>query len=86
LRSPEGLETYLEPIVWIITIVILIFADYPEYSDEYLALSASIKFEEAEKIVKKQERDRELGNGAAMDTDKYGGAAQDGDDDYDDDD
>lgn len=37
--------------------------DYPDYNEEYLAMSANIKFEEAEKIVKKQERDRELGNG-----------------------
>lgn len=59
-----------------------LFSDYPDFSEEYLALNASIKFEEAEKIVKKQERDRELGNGAVEGS--YGKYAARDDDDGDD--
>lgn len=40
-----------------------LLSDYPDYNEDYMAENIAIKYEDAEKIVKKQERDRDLGNG-----------------------
>lgn len=48
---------------WLIGKKFFFILDYPDYNEDYIAENIAIKYEDAEKIVKKQERDRDLGNG-----------------------